>query len=141
MKINLLQRLKNLWYWSGVSLEEFKENPQGTAVQYFNAQNMSGQAYIIGLSEEEQSYKDSLNVDNKDTILSWYLYIEISMSQPKIAPAEDVEQKNLAHFLADYQALCDNYGLMVAGQMEYGPQGIVIKPIVIKTNKDNASSK
>lgn len=63
------------------------------------------------------------------------------MSQPKIAPAEDVEQKNLAHFLADYQALCDNYGLMVAGQMEYGPQGIVIKPIVIKTNKDNASSK
>lgn len=70
MKINLLQRLKNLWYWSGVSLEEFKENPQGTAVQYFNAQNMSGQAYIIGLSEEEQSYKDSLNVDNKDTILS-----------------------------------------------------------------------
>lgn len=64
------RRLKNFWFLSGLSKEDIRKNPETFMQQYVNAQEMSGKAYIIGLSEEEQSYQDSLNVDNKDTKIS-----------------------------------------------------------------------
>lgn len=55
------------------------------------------------------------------------------MSQETIEPKkEDIDEKNLAHFLDDYGALCKNYGLQIAGELVYGSQGIIIKPVVIK---------
>lgn len=64
------------------------------------------------------------------------------MAQEKIEPPkEDLEDKNLAHFLDDYGALCNNYGYMIAGEMVYAKNGIYIKPVVVKKPKNDKSGK
>jgi len=61
------------------------------------------------------------------------------MAEPEIkAPKEDAEAKARAHFLADYDALCKNYGLMIVGEMVYGPQGIIVQPVLAKIKKDES---
>lgn len=66
----MLNRLKNLYFWSSISPQDVEANPHSYVVQALNKNAIKGQGYIIGLSEEEQSFKDSLNVDNRDTKLS-----------------------------------------------------------------------
>lgn len=64
----LLKRIKTLWYLSGLTKEDLQENPQlfNQMIQKADSPNM---AYIIGLSDDEQSFKDNLNVDNRDSKL------------------------------------------------------------------------
>lgn len=64
----LWARCRNLWFLSGISKEEMLANPHTFIQRAINVQEQL-QGYIIGLSDEEQSFKDSLNVDNKDTKL------------------------------------------------------------------------
>lgn len=63
------QRLKNLYFWSGVSAHDVAQNPHSAVFQAANRHEMGGQAYIAGFSEEEQSFADSLNKDGRDTKL------------------------------------------------------------------------
>lgn len=65
-KVSLRQRIQNLWFFSSISKEEMMENPHSFIQRAINAEE-SPLGYISGLSEEEQNYKDSLNIDNKDT--------------------------------------------------------------------------
>lgn len=60
-----LQRIRNLYFWSGISPQDVKENPHSYTVQAVNKQEMKGQAYIIGMSDEEQSFKESLGTNDK----------------------------------------------------------------------------
>jgi hypothetical protein len=64
----LWQRIKTLWYLSGVTKEDLQENPQLFTQMVQKAKPQLG--YIVGFSEEEQNFANSLNRDNKDTKLS-----------------------------------------------------------------------
>lgn len=66
----IFQRIKNLWFWSGISKEHTIKNPHSFVKQHIAEQEIKDGGYIIGLSEEEQSFKDTLNSDNRDTKLS-----------------------------------------------------------------------
>lgn len=66
----LWQRLKNIWFWSSISKEDVKEHPNSYSIRQINKDEIKGEAYIIGLSEEEQSFTNSLNADNQDTKLT-----------------------------------------------------------------------
>ena len=68
--MNLTKRISNLWFWSTISPEDVKDNPHSFVAQALNKQNMQGGAYFAGLSDEEESFANSLNVNGKDTILS-----------------------------------------------------------------------
>ena len=65
----MLQRLKNLWWWSGISKEDVKEHPNSFTIHHLNKEEIKGDAYIVGLSEEESAFNATLNADNRDTIL------------------------------------------------------------------------
>lgn len=67
--MNLIKRFSTLWYLSGLSKEDLHENPQ-LFTQFVQKRDSPSQAYIIGLSEEEENFKNSLNSDNKDTLIS-----------------------------------------------------------------------
>jgi len=68
--MNPIKRLRNLWFWSGISAQDVQDNPHSFVAQAINKQAIQGQGYIVGLNEEEQSFKDSLNQGNRDTKLS-----------------------------------------------------------------------
>lgn len=67
--MNLINRVKTIWYLSGLSKEDLQENPQ-LFTQFINKRDSPKMGYIIGLSEEEQSFADTLNVDNRDTLVA-----------------------------------------------------------------------
>lgn len=69
-KVSLRQRIRNLWFLSSISKEEMVENPHSFIQRAINAEETKGQAYIVGLSEEEENFSNSLNADGKDTTLS-----------------------------------------------------------------------
>lgn len=58
------------------------------------------------------------------------------MSEPKIEPQEDAEDKAVKQFLTEYSNLCKLHGYMIGGELIYGSNGIAIKPTVIKRPKD-----
>jgi hypothetical protein len=67
--LNPIERLKNLWFWSGVSAKDVQDNPHSFVAQALLKQSDS-KAYIVGLSEEESSFADSLNANGLDTKLN-----------------------------------------------------------------------
>lgn len=67
--MKLLARIRALWYLSGISKEDLQENPQLFS-QFVNKRDSPKQAYITGLSEEESNFNESLNYDNKPTIVA-----------------------------------------------------------------------
>lgn len=68
--MNILKRIQNIWFLSGLSKEDIQKNPQTFMTQYVNVQESHGMAYIAGLSEEEEAFNNSLNWDDKDTKLA-----------------------------------------------------------------------
>lgn len=66
----LLQRLKNIWFWSGISREDVKEHPNSFTIHHLNKEEIKEGAYIVGLTEEESSFASTLNADNRDTKLN-----------------------------------------------------------------------
>jgi len=66
----MLERVRNLWFWSGISKDDVKANPHSYHIRKANEEEIHGQAYIIGTSEEEAAFRDSLNYDGHDTKLS-----------------------------------------------------------------------
>lgn len=68
--MSLLTRIKNLWFLSTISREDIRENPNSFMTRALHREEMGGMAYIAGLSDEEQSFSDTLNADGKDTTLT-----------------------------------------------------------------------
>lgn len=64
-----MNRLKNIWFWSGISPQDIKDNPHSFVSRALNKIDMQGGGYIAGLSEEESTFAQSLNIDKKDTKL------------------------------------------------------------------------
>jgi len=62
---------------------------------------------------------------------------ETEIKPKKETQKENLEEKALAHFIAEYSNLCKLHGYMIAGELIYGANGIAIKPVVVKRPKDN----
>ena len=67
--MSLSQRLRNLWFWSGISAQDTKDNPHSFVTRAVNKNAIQAQGYIVGTNEEEAAFRDSLNYDGKDTLL------------------------------------------------------------------------
>lgn len=68
--MSLWKRVVNLWFLSEISKEDIQKNPHSFALHHANKQDIKGKAYIIGLSDEEQSYAETLNANGKDTLIT-----------------------------------------------------------------------
>lgn len=68
--MSFLQRIRNLYFWSSISKEDIKANPGSYHIKQINKDEIKGQAYIVGTSEEEAAFRDSLNFDGRDTKLN-----------------------------------------------------------------------
>lgn len=66
----MIQRIRNLWFWSSISREDVKANPTSYSLRQINKEEVGHLGYIVGLTEEESAFNATLNINNRDTKLN-----------------------------------------------------------------------
>jgi len=46
-------------------------------------------------------------------------------------------EDDAASFIRNYQSLCKTMGYHIGAEIDYSPQGITAKPVVVKTKRDS----